>query len=232
MRGNVLVGLFCPLALAGLALAQTQPPAPNRPYLAKDADEAIKFLGTWERVRSGQDYFKGATYVGSAGCGGAGCHDQQVNEWRQTWHSKILRDVASLVPTEVLGDFNGAVVPFKDVRAVAKGGDADLGKLQEVPVKFDVRTESSNGKYFFVIVDPADTNTPKGGQRYEVALVVGGKWQQTYHVRPAGQDGKPGDFFFPAPIRWSVNPDKSAGQPSGFWEVVNFQRVSDRKSVV
>lgn len=223
MRGNLLVGLFCPLALAGLALAQTQPPAPNRPYLAKDAEEAIKFLGTWERVRSGQDYFKGATYVGSAGCGGAGCHDQQVNEWRQTWHSKILRDVASLAPTEVLGDFNGAVVPFKDVRAVAKGGDADLGKLQEVPVKFDVRTESSNGKYFFVIVDPTDTNTPKGGQRYEVALVVGGKWQQTYHVRPAGQDGKPGDFFFPAPIRWSVNPDKSAGQPSGFWEVVNFQ---------
>jgi len=223
MRGNLLVGLFCPLALAGLALAQTQPPAPNRPYLAKDAEEAIKFLGTWERVRSGQDYFKGATYVGSAGCGGAGCHEQQVNEWRQTWHSKILRDVASLAPTQVLGDFNGAVVPFKDVRAVAKGGDADLGKLQEVPVKFDVRTESSNGKYFFVIVDPTDTNTPKGGQRYEVALVVGGKWQQTYHVRPAGQDGKPGDFFFPAPIRWSVNPDKSAGQPSGFWEVVNFQ---------
>jgi hypothetical protein len=80
MRGNLLVGLFCPLALAGLALAQTQPPAPNRPYLAKDAEEAIKFLGTWERVRSGQDYFKGTTYVGSAGCGGAGCHDQQVNE--------------------------------------------------------------------------------------------------------------------------------------------------------
>jgi hypothetical protein len=33
---------------------------------------------------------------------------------------------------------------------------------------FDVRTESSNGKYFFVIVDPTDANTPKGGQRYEV----------------------------------------------------------------
>jgi hypothetical protein len=210
------------LAIAGLALAQSPSPTP-RPYLAKDAEEAIKFLGTWQRITSGQDLFKGATYVGSAGCGGAGCHDLQVNEWHQTWHSKILRDVASLPSTEVLGDFNGAVVPFKDIRAVPKGGDADLGKLQQVPVKFDVRTERANGKFFFVIVDPKDTNTPKGGQRYEVALVVGGKWQQTYHVRPAGQDGNPSDFFFPAPIRWSVNPDKSPGQPPGFWEVGNFQ---------
>ena len=120
-------------------------------------------------------------------------------------------------------DFNNAVIPFKDVRAVAKGGDADLGKLQDPPVKFDVRTERGNGKFFFVIVDPADTNTPQGGQRYEVALVVGGKWQQTYHVRPAVQNGSPGDFLFPAPIRWTVNPDKSPGQPPGFWEVVNFQ---------
>src|SRR6516164_2623123 len=108
------------LAIAGLALAQSPSPTP-RPYLAKDAEEAIKFLGTWPRITSGQDLFKGATYVGSAGCGGAGCHDLQVNEWHQTWHSKILRDVASLAPTQVLGDFNGAVVPFKDVRAVAKG---------------------------------------------------------------------------------------------------------------
>jgi hypothetical protein len=210
------------LVIAGLALAQSPSPTP-RPYLAKNAEEAIKLLGTWQRIASGQDYFREAAYVGSAGCGGAGCHDLQVNEWHQTWHSKILRDVASLPSTEIVGDFNGAVVPFKDIRAVAKGGDADLGKLQQVPVKFDVRTERAGGKYFFVIVDPKDTNTPEGGQRYEVALVVGGKWQQTYHVRPAGQDGNPGDFFFPAPIRWSVNPDKSPGQPPGFWEVVNFQ---------
>jgi hypothetical protein len=226
MKHNLLFGGFlgpAALAIAGLALAQSQPPASDRPNLAKDVDEAIRFLGNWERVRSGQDFFKGATYVGSAGCGGSGCHDLQVNEWRQTWHSKILREVTSLAPAEVLGDFNNIVVPFKDVRAVARGGDTDLGKLQEAPVKFDVRTERSNGKYFFVIVDPTDASTPPGGQRYEVALVVGGKWQQTYHVRPAGQNGNPGDFFFPAPIRWSVNPDRNVGQPPGFWEVVNFQ---------
>jgi len=230
MRNRLLPWIFLALAVApvvaGLALAQAQSPSPDRPYLAKSAEEAIKLLGTWSRVTSGQDYFNGATYVGSAGCGGAGCHDIQVNEWRQTWHSKILRDVTNLAPAEVLGDFNGAVVTFKDVRAVVKGasgGDANLATLQEVPVKFDVRTERANGKYFFVIVDPKDTGTPKGGQKYEVALVVGGKWQQTYHVRPGGPEGNPGDFFFPAPIRWSINPDKSAGQAPGFWEVGNFQ---------
>ena len=180
MKHNLLLGVLGPpvLAIVWLGLAQGQPAAPERPHLAKDAEEAIRFLGNWERVTSGQDLFKGATYVGSAGCGGAGCHDQQVDEWRQTWHSKILRDVTTIAPTDVLGDFNNAVIPFKDVRAVAKGGDADLGKLQDPPVKFDVRTERGNGKFFFVIVDPADTNTPQGGQRYAFALVVGGKWPE------------------------------------------------------
>src|ERR1700757_793416 len=93
--------VFAPV-LAGLALAQPTSPTP-RPYLAKDAEEAIRLLGTWQRITSGQDYFRGATYVGSAGCGGAGCHDLQVNEWHQTWHSKILRDVASLPSTEIVG---------------------------------------------------------------------------------------------------------------------------------
>ena len=96
MKHNLLLSgmlSFVALALAGLALAQGPTPAPDRPNLAKDAEEAIRFLGNWERVRSGQDFFKGATYVGSAGCGGSGCHDLQVNEWRQTWHSKILREV-------------------------------------------------------------------------------------------------------------------------------------------
>ena len=208
------------VVLAGLVSAQPPAPTADRPHLAKDAKEAMDFLGTWARATSGEEYFKGATYVGSESCKGSGCHDQQIQEWRTTWHSKILR-----VPSAetVTGDFNNAVIPFQNIRAVAKGHDADLAKLQNVPVKFDVRTENSNGKFFFVIVDPRDTGSPKQGQKYEVALVVGGKWQQTYHVRPVGTDGTPGDFFFPAPIRWSLNPNQSSGQPTGAWEVGNFQ---------
>jgi hypothetical protein len=208
------------LGLAGLVAAQPTPPA-SRPYLAKDAKEAIDFLATWARVTSADDYFKGATYVGSEGC--KGCHDLQLEEWRKTWHSKILTQPS---PDTVKGDFNNAVIPFQGIRAVAKGRDADLAKLQNVPVKFDVRTESSGGKFFFVILDPRDTSSPKNGQKYEVVLVVGGKWQQTYHVRPAGSDGSPGNFYFPAPIRWSVNPDAAPGKPAGAWETGNFQQES------
>ena len=209
------------VGLAGLVSAQPPAPTADRPHLAKDAKEAMDFLGTWARVTSGEEYFKGATYVGSEGCKGSGCHDQQIQEWRTTWHSKILT-----VPSAetVKGDFNNAVIPFQNMRAVAKGHDSDLAKLQNVPVKFDVRTENNNSKFFFVIIDPRDTSSPKQGQKYEVALVVGGKWQQTYHVRPVGSDGTPSDFFFPAPIRWSLNPNPSPGQPTGAWEVGNFQQ--------
>jgi hypothetical protein len=208
------------VGLAGLVSAQPPAPTSDRPHLAKDAKEAMDFLATWARISSGEDYFKGATYVGSEGCKGSGCHDQQIQEWRTTWHSKILT-----VPSAetVKGDFENAVIPFQNIRAVAKGHDADLAKLQNVPVKYDVRTESNNGKFFFVIVDPRDMGSPKQGQKYEVVLVVGGKWQQTYHVRPVGSDGTPGDFYFPAPIRWSLNPNPSPGQPTGAWEVGNFQ---------
>ena len=106
------------LGLAGLVSAQPPAPTADRPHLAKDAKEAMDFLGTWARVTSGEEYFKGATYVGSESCKGSGCHDQQLAEWRTTWHSKILTTPS--VET-VKGDFNNAVIPFQNIRAVAKG---------------------------------------------------------------------------------------------------------------
>ena len=215
---TTIFALTSSLGILGVVLAQPTTPPADRPYLAKDAKQAIDFLGTWTRVTSGDDYFKGATYVGSDGC--KGCHDLQIDEWRKTWHSKILTAPSA---DTVKGDFNNAVVSFHNVRAVSKGHDGDLTKLQNVPTSFDVRTEFKDGKYSFIIIDPQDSNTPKGGQRYDVALVVGGKWQQTYQVKPVAADGTTGNFYFPAPIRWSVNPDTTPGQPPGRWEIVNFQ---------
>src|SRR5262249_37199859 len=31
------------------------------------------------------------------------------------------------------------------------------------------------------------------------------------------------NYFFPAPLRWSVNPEPKTGEPGGWWEIVNFQ---------
>ena len=216
-----LAGLAA-VCLAGLVSAQAPAPTPDRPHLAKDVNEAIEFLGQWTRLSSGQEFFAGATYVGSNSCRGSGCHDQQLSEWRKTWHSKILRD-----PTEtedgksvVVGDFNNATIPFTNVRAVAKGtADSELGKLQNIPVAVQVKTETKDGKFAVVIVDP---NNASNSQRYEVAKVVGGKWQQTYHVHPLDKDGKPTEFYFPAPIRWSVRTGRNGDMP-GRWEIVNFQ---------
>src|SRR5947199_1284063 len=141
------------LGLVGLVSAQAPAPTADRPNLAKDTKEAMDFVATWARVTSGEEYFKGATYVGSEGCKGSGCHDQQIQEWRTTWHSKILT-----VPSAetVTGDFNNAVIPFQNIRAVATGHEADLAKLQNVPVKLYVRAEGSKGKFFYVIVGPRD----------------------------------------------------------------------------
>ena len=77
------------LGLAGLVSAQPPAPTADRPHLAKDAKEAMDFLATWARVTSGEEYFKGATYVGSEGCRGSGCHDQQLAEWRTTSRHKM-----------------------------------------------------------------------------------------------------------------------------------------------
>src|SRR5262245_45343902 len=58
------------LGFAGLVFAQAPPSTPDRPHLAKDVNEAIEFLGQWTRISSGQEFFAGATYVGSSSCGG------------------------------------------------------------------------------------------------------------------------------------------------------------------
>src|SRR5438046_3719875 len=72
------------LAVAGVVSAQPPAPTADRPHLAKDAKQAMDFLATWARITSSEEYFKDATYVGSEGCKGSGCHDQQVQEWRTT----------------------------------------------------------------------------------------------------------------------------------------------------
>jgi hypothetical protein len=179
----------------------------------------MDLLGRWAQVPSGRDYFGDAKYAGSEAC--KSCHEQQFADWRETWHSKILRDADSGADV-VIGAFDGKPVQFKDVRA-ATSYDGNPGALENPAVDFVVRPERRNGKFVFVIVDPKNPNS--SGQEYVVTKVVGGKWQQTYHVNPKRADGTVMPYFFPAPLRWAVTPDPSATQ-KGSWELSNFQPES------
>src|SRR5258708_20165861 len=77
------------LGLAAIVSAEAPAPTANRPFLAKDAKEAMDSLGTWARVTSGEEYFKGPTYVGSESCNAPGCHDHQIQHPPTTSHPHI-----------------------------------------------------------------------------------------------------------------------------------------------
>jgi len=148
-------------------------------------------------------------------------------QWMSDRRSRVANDLAfrkisRRLPLRRQGEFQQHRHPFQNVRAVGEGHDADLAKLQNIPVKFECETENSNGKFFFVIVDQ-EIRFTQAGPEIRSGVWLSWKVQQTYS-RPSGrQRRQPGDFYFPAPIRWSLNPNPSAGQPTGAWEIGNFQ---------
>ena len=90
-------------------------------------------------------------------------------------------------PDIVVGDFNNRVITYQDVPVKGKDG-------KEEKLAFQVRTSQREGKFFFTVLDK---DNPAHDQTYEIAKVLGGKWDQHYEI-------KLGDNFLPAPIRWSV----------------------------
>jgi predicted CXXCH cytochrome family protein len=187
----IVLAVFFLLVHAGTA----QPVAELTP------SQAIDLLGKMSQVPSGQDFFKGATYTGSAQC--KSCHELQYSEWQATWHSKMLRAPAKQI---VVGNFN-TTVRFESVDALALGDSLTQPKQPKKKVHFDIVTSEKDGKYFFTIQDN-DRNQSVNDQSYEVVWVVGGNWEQTYHVKIK-------DYLFPAPLRWSVK--------FGEWELGLFQ---------
>jgi predicted CXXCH cytochrome family protein len=164
--------------------------------------QAIDLLGRLAQVRSGQEFFKGAAYVGSAQC--KACHERAFSEWQETWHSKMLR--APDKPPKVVGNFN-TTVRFEGVDALAPGDSFTQPQRPKKKVHFDVITSEKDGKYSFTIQDN-DRTQAHNDQTYDVVWVLGGNWEETYHVKIK-------DYLFPAPLRWSVK--------FGEWELGLFQ---------
>lgn len=144
--------------------------------------EALLLSGQTARVESGQTFFGDAKYVGSESC--KACHAKLHAEWLDTWHAKMERWPS---PDTIVGDFNNRTITYKDVQVKAKDGKTEK-------VTFQVRTHSKDNKFFFTVLDQ---DNPAHDQTYEIAKVLGGKWDQHYEIQL-------GENYLPTPIRWSV----------------------------
>jgi len=139
-------------------------------------------LAPAKSVPSGQEFFKGATFVGAETC--QKCHAQQYDEWTRTWHSKMERLPS---PQTVVGDFRDVTVTFRNL-------EVDSVKGGKERITATVRLSTDGTKYFFTLVDK---DTEANNQTYEVAKTLGGKWDQHYEAQV-------GDNYFPTPMRWSA----------------------------
>jgi predicted CXXCH cytochrome family protein len=157
-------------------------PGPTAATASRSPVEALAAYLEQNRVVSGQQFFGDANYVGSPVC--KGCHLAQYEDWSTTWHAKMERLPS---PETVVGDFNDRLIVYRDVQAKTKDGKSEK-------ITFSVRTSTSEGHYFFTVID---SDNAANNQTYEIAKVLGGKWDQHYEV-------KIGENFLPAPIRWSV----------------------------
>lgn len=150
---------------------------------ARKASEALALTGKTARVESGKRFFGDGQYAGSESC--KACHEAQYKSWTGTWHSKMERWPSA---ETVVGDFNDRQMQFRNLRVRSQDGrDATIS-----PTALAFR---KGGRFFFTLVDGDNS---ANNQTWEVAKVLGGKWDQGYEVRLGA------DNYFPAPIRWSV----------------------------
>lgn len=163
------------IVLTGAVLAQ--PPAEP----VKPAD-TLSMLRQEARVKSGQEFFKGAGFIGAEAC--KACHENQFKEWSETWHAKMERWPS---PDVVIGDFNGRVITYKGTKVKTKDG-------KSAKISPSVKTGRKGDKFIFTLLD---NDNPENNQTYEIAKVLGGNWDQHYEILL-------GDNYLPAPIRWSV----------------------------
>jgi predicted CXXCH cytochrome family protein len=144
--------------------------------------ETLAITGQSGRVESGQKFFGDAKYAGSDSC--KTCHAKQHAEWTETWHAKMERWPSAAI---VVADFGDRVITYKDIAVKGKDG-------KEQKLSFQVKAHRQGDKFMFTVLDK---DNPANNQTFEIAKVLGGKWDQHYEI-------KVGDNFLPAPIRWSV----------------------------
>lgn len=144
--------------------------------------EVFSLFRAERKLKSGQEYFKGATYVGAENC--ARCHAKEYADWQQTWHAKMEQWPT---PETMLGNFNDKIIKYADIEVQDKAG-------KKSTISFDIKAYKDDSGYYYTILDRDD---PANNQTYKIAKTLGGKWDQGYEV-------KLGESYFPAPLRYSV----------------------------
>jgi predicted CXXCH cytochrome family protein len=181
---TALSGLVVRLALACLLVTASMPWAlaagPDAGQMTPSRALAAAHGNT--RVKSGQKFFREASYAGSEAC--VICHEQQDADWKNTWHAKMQRWPR---PDIIVGDFDNRTIHFKNLRVRSAEG-------KEESISPSALAFRRRGKFFFTLID---ADSASNNQTYEIAKVLGGKWDQAYEVRF-------GDNFIAAPLRWSV----------------------------
>lgn len=172
---------FLALAMATAAFGPVQ--ALDQQPPVRTATEAFDLVGKTARVESGRKFFGDARYSGSESC--KVCHESQYQSWAASWHSKMERWPNAAT---VVGDFDNRTIRFRNLRV--RGADGKEGTISPTALAF-----RQGERFFFTLIDKDDA---ANNQTWEVAKVLGGKWDQGYEVR-IGEDN-----YYPAPIRWSV----------------------------
>jgi len=189
MMGKILVsGLLLVVGVStGVALAHESNPGKYLPLAVKEPLVVSNSL-------------KAAKYVGSQAC--AGCHKDDFEEWKQTWHANMHRVIQ---PGMVIADFNSKEITYKDI-------EVETPDKKKVKISPTIMLNREGDRFSFTLVDK---DNPANNQTFPIAYVFGGNWNQHFEAQV-------GDVYYPTPMRWVVEDGQWTAKPfNDLWWVAD-----------
>ncbi len=134
-------------------------------------------------------FFAGAQFVGSQKC--QPCHEQQYENWRRTWHARMVRPASS---NELKANFDNMLIMFEQIPALVADRAKSLKISPKIRLLLERTASDATRRPSFTLLDQ---DNPANNQTYEIDIVLGGNWVEHYLVLAGGN-------HYPAPFRWVV----------------------------
>lgn len=191
-------------ALLFLAVGQTQ-------FVNAQEEVNLPFAPAISNISSGQEFFKDAVFSGSESC--QECHKSEYADWQETWHAHMEHEVS---PERIIADFNDVTLSFNNPKKLLD----ETGKTIKEGGEVTLKLHRDGDKFLFTIIDALE---PANNQTHEVAIILGGNWEQHYEAQID-------DNRFPTPMRWVVADGqwRSSGYNPGYWWVWKDGRAVPR----